>query len=444
MINVVIVGRPNVGKSSLFNRIIRKRKAVVEESSGVTRDRLLKRAEWAGKSFYLTDTGGYVPSMTDRITYMVARQVDLAVDEGDVILFVVDGMEGVTPLDKEIAGLLRKNEKKIILVVNKIDNTRREKNSYDFYKLGFERVFPVSSMHGRGVGDLLDEVVKYIPEKEPYEQNKGIRMAIVGKPNVGKSSFFNKIIEEERVIVDETPGTTRDAIDTDIEFEDEKITLIDTAGIKRKQKMKSDLEYYTFKRAINALLDCDVALVIVDGSVDITRQDKRIISLAYRAAGAVLILLNKMDLIQKEMWNEVMQYFHHELRYIPDVLLVPISAKRGDSVFDSVRIAIDTYKRSSTLFAKKTLRKVVGDAVSELQPRRFGKKKVVVYGSKQVAKNPPCIVFYSNFPRKISSEYRKYLEKSIRKHFSLLGIPLILKFKSKKKKNLLKKGERIG
>jgi GTP-binding protein len=444
MLNVVIVGRPNVGKSSLFNRIIRERKAVVEEVSGVTRDRLLKRTEWGGKSFYLTDTGGYVPSRNDRITSLVAKQVALAVDKGDVILFTVDGMEGITPLDKEIARELRKNEKQVILVVNKIDNAKREKNTYDFYKLGFEKVFPVSGIHSRGVGDLLDEVVKYIHQRISFEESKRIRMAIVGKPNVGKSSFFNKIIEEERVIVDETPGTTRDAVDTDIEFEDEKLTLIDTAGIKRKQKMKTDVEYYTFKRAINALLDCDVALVMVDGSVDITRQDKRIISLAYRAAGGVLILLNKMDLVQKEMWNEVMQYFHHELRYIPDILLLPISAKRGDSVFDSIRIAVDTYKRSSTLFSKKMLRKVIGDAVSELPPKRLGKKRVHVYGSKQVSKNPPCIVVYSNFPGHISSEYRKYLEKNIRKQFLLLGIPLVLKFKTKKKKSLLKRGEKIG
>lgn len=432
MKNIVIVGRPNVGKSSLFNRIIHKRKAVVEELSGVTRDRLLQRAEWGGKSFYLTDTGGYVPSKTDRITSLVAKQVDLAIDEGDVILFTVDAIEGVTALDREIADSLRRNGKNVFLVVNKVDSTKREKLIYDFFKLGFKKVFPVSSIHGRGVAELLDEIVQLIPKEGVEEREERIRLAIIGRPNVGKSSFFNKIINEDRVIVDEKPGTTRDAIDTDLEFEGKKITLIDTAGIRRKPKIKTDVEYYTIKRAIDALLLCNVAMVMVDGSVEITRQDKRLIALSGRTAGCVLILLNKMDLVPKRLWNKVLQYFRNALRYIPYLLTVPISAKTAEGVFDSIRIAIDGYRRSSNPLDNEELNKILKEAVSYKPHKRIGKRKVLITGARQVSKNPPLIIFYTNFPDDISKDYQRYLEKRIRKTFALAGVPIVMKFKKRK------------
>ncbi|OQX54631.1 MAG: ribosome biogenesis GTPase Der, partial [Candidatus Cloacimonas sp. 4484_209] len=339
MKNVVIVGRPNVGKSSLFNRIIRRRKAVVEELPGVTRDRLLHRAEWRGTSFYLTDTGGYIPSKKDKLTSLVSKQVELAIEEGDIILFTLDAKEGVTPLDKEIAISLRKSSKKVFVVVNKVDNKKRQEFIYDFFNLGFDDIFPVSSIHGLGIADLLDKVVDLIKqEQEDVEEIKeGIKIAIVGKPNVGKSSFFNKIINKERVIVDENPGTTRDAIDTELEFEGEKLTLIDTAGIRRKPKIKTDVEYYTVKRAIDSLVLCDVALVMVDGSTDLTRQDKRLITLAGRTAGCVIILLNKIDLVPKRLRKKAVLYFQNVLRYLPYLLLLPISAKNGEGVYDAIR-----------------------------------------------------------------------------------------------------------
>lgn len=440
MKNVVIVGRPNVGKSSLFNRIIHRRKAVVEEMPGVTRDRLLERTEWNDRSFYLTDTGGYVPSKTDRITTLVSKQVDLAIDEGDIILFTVDAIEGVTPLDREIADSLRRNGKNVFLVVNKVDNAKREQVIYSFFKLGFKRVFPVSSIHGRGVAELLDEIVKLIPEERREAPTERIKLAIIGKPNVGKSSLFNRIINEERVIVDEEPGTTRDAIDTDLEFEGEKLTIIDTAGIRRKPRIKTDIEYYTIKRAINALLLCDVAMVMVDGSVEITRQDKRLIALSYRSAGCVIILLNKMDLVPKRLWNDVSRYFHDALPYIPYLLALPISAKRGDGVFDAVRIAIDGYKRSSTLLDNEELNQIIKDAVSYFPHKRIGKKRVFISGCKQVSQNPPQVVFFTNFPDDIAKDYKRYLEKKIREVFPLGGIPLVMKFRARRKRKEGQKG----
>ena len=433
MINVVIVGRPNVGKSSLFNRIINKRKAVVESVSGVTRDRLLQRAEWRGKSFYLTDTGGYIPTKTDRISTLVSQQVDLAIDEGEIILFTVDALEGVTPLDKEIADTLRRSGKKVFLVVNKVDNEQRERVIYDFYKLGFKIIFPVSSIHGRGVAELLDEIAELIVEEKIERDEERIKLAIIGRPNVGKSSLFNRIIDEERVIVDEEPGTTRDAIDTDLIFEDEKVTLIDTAGIRRKPRIDTDLEYYTIKRAINALLVCDAAMVMVDGSVDITRQDKRLIALAGRSAGTVVIILNKMDLVPRKLWNDVIRYFNDALPYMTYLLTVPISAKRGDGVFDAVRITIDAYKRSSIKMDNEVLNGVLRNAVDNFPHKRIGKKKVIFPGASQISRNPPQIVFYTNFPDKISKDYKRYLEKKIRIAYPLSGVPLVLKFLRGKK-----------
>ncbi|TET24180.1 MAG: ribosome biogenesis GTPase Der [Candidatus Cloacimonadota bacterium] len=431
MMNVVIVGRPNVGKSTLFNRIIRQRKAVVEAVSGVTRDRLLQRAEWGGKSFYITDTGGYIPSETDRITTLVAQQVDLAIEDGHIILFTVNEREGLTPLDREIAESLRKNGKIVILVVNKVDNLKREQEMVDFYGLGFKKVFPVSSIHGRGVADLLEEIITLIPEEQSWKENDRTKLAIIGIPNLGKSSFFNRIINEERVIVDEKPGTTRDAIDTEIEFEGEQLTIIDTAGIRRKPRITTDLEYYTIKRAISTLLECDIALVMVDGSVDITRQDKRLIALAGRSAGTIVILLNKMDLVPRKLWNDALHYFRNALVYIPSVLTVPISAKNGDGVFDALRIALDAHTRSSLQMDNQALNELIANAVHRSAPKRVGKKKVYIYGCRQVSRNPPCLVVYTSHPDDITRQYQRYLEKKVREHFSLQGIPLVMKFQKR-------------
>jgi GTP-binding protein len=433
MINVVIVGRPNVGKSSLFNRIIHRRKAVVEPTSGVTRDRLLQRAEWRGKNFFLTDTGGYVPLKSDRVTGLVAKQVDMAIEEGDVILFTVDVTEGITPLDREIADSLRKNGKVVFLVVNKVDSAKREQDVYGFFKLGFKKVFPLSSIHGRGVAALLDEIAETIPPDERGEKEERIKLAIIGKPNVGKSSFFNRIINEERVIVDEKPGTTRDAIDTDVVFEGEKITIIDTAGIRRKPRVETDLEYYSIKRAISALLSCDAAMVLIDGSVEITRQDKRLLALAGRSAGTVVVILNKMDLVPKKMWKDVGIYFHEELSYIQYRLMVPISAKTGEGVSDAVRITIDALKRSAARLDSEKLNQLLKDAVAHNPHKRIGKRKVVFWGCRQVSQSPPHIIVYTNLPEDITKEYRRFIEKKIREIFPLQGIPLVLKFKRSKR-----------
>jgi GTP-binding protein len=433
VINVVIVGRPNVGKSSLFNRIIGGRKAVVEKVAGVTRDRLLERAEWQGREFHLTDTGGYIPSKGGRIDTLVARQVDLAIAEGDIILFVVDARDGITPLDREIAGSLRKNGKCVLLVVNKVDSGKKESDMYEFYRMGFQDVFPVSSIHGRGVADLLDSIVTSIPGEERKKGPKYIQIAIIGKPNVGKSSFFNSVIQEERVIVDEEPGTTRDAIDTNITFESSRIKIIDTAGIRRKPRVTSDLEYYTIKRAFNALKECDVALVMVDGSVEITRQDKRLISLAERSAGAVMVILNKMDLVPRLRWAEVLSYFRDELDYISYLLLVPVSAKESYGVHDALRIAIDTHHRSAMDHDNEILNDIVREAVARAPHKRIGRKKVVFSGCSQSGRNPPRICFYTNLPDDITQEYRRYLEKQIRKRLPLLGIPLLFSFKRSRK-----------
>lgn len=429
MTSVVIVGRPNVGKSSLFNRIIRGRKAVVEEVPGVTRDRLLERAEWQGKEFHLTDTGGYVPSRGDKIDVLVAKQVDLAITEGDIILFVVDARDGITAIDREIATSLRKNGKPVFLVVNKVDSGKGESSMYQFYQLGFRDVFAVSSIHGRGVGDLLDGILPLISGAKNRRGERFVELAIIGKPNVGKSSFFNAIIEEERVIVDETPGTTRDAIDTEITFEGVKVRLIDTAGIRRKPRVTTDLEYYTVKRAINALRECDVALVMVDGSVDITRQDKRLIALAERSAGAVLVILNKMDLVPRQQWQDVLNYFRQELNYLSYLLLVPVSAKESYGVHDALRIAVDTYRRSALKMDNERLNAILKDATTRAPHKRIGKKRVHFFGCRQVSSNPPRIACYTNRPDDITSEYQRYLEKRLREEMSLIGIPLLISFK---------------
>ncbi len=433
---VAIVGRPNVGKSTLFNRIIGERDAIVDPKSGVTRDRHYGSAEWNGRRFTIIDTGGYVPDSDDVFETAIREQVQIAIEEADVIVFVVDAVTGVTPMDIEIAKILRRSKKKVILAVNKIDNEKLEAHLLQFYELGLGEPFAISALHGRKVGDFLDEVVRDFPEEteELIEENKNqIKVAIVGQPNVGKSSFVNAILGENRVIVSDMPGTTRDSIDTVFEYNGTEFVLIDTAGLKKRSKIKESIEFYSAVRALKAIERCDVAVVMLDATCGLERQDLRIIGEAADLKKGIIIAVNKWDLIEKDS-NTALEYEHalrSRLNVFDYVPILFISAKTRKRVFKVLELAKVVNDERNKRIKTSELNRVLFPIVKETPPPAVSGKEIKIKYVTQVKASPPVFAFFANFPDDIPEHYKRFLENKIREHFGFVGVPLTIVFKKK-------------
>lgn len=433
-LTVAIVGRPNVGKSTLFNRIVGRRVSIVDDKPGVTRDRIYGQSEWNGRKFTIIDTGGVEPASKDIILSQMRRQVEFAIDTADVIIFLVDSKDGMTPADQDIATILRKSGKPVILTVNKVDNFDDITQHYEFYGLGFDDPIFISASHGLAVGDLLDKVVSLKPDDtEDEEEEDVIHVAVVGRPNVGKSSLVNSILGEERVIVSDIPGTTRDAIDTRIEVDGKKITIIDTAGMRRKSRVNEDIEFYSNVRALGAVDRSDVVLIVLDATQEIAEQDKRIAGLAHEGGKASIFVVNKWDLVEKDAFtmNEFRENIRKEFSFMTYAPIVFISAKTGQRVpriLELINFVMDQY----TLRVKtRLLNELVEEVTAIVEPPSFKGKKLKVYYATQTGIKPPTFVFFINDIKLFHFSYVRYLENKIRETFGLEGTPVIIKGRPK-------------
>ncbi len=431
---VAIVGRPNVGKSTLFNRLAGTRISIVEDEPSITRDRIYADAEWLDNQFKLIDTGGIETDADEKIKSMVKRQSELAIEEAGYILFMVDGREGLTALDEQIAQMLRKSNKEVFVVVNKIEDFKTmQKKVWEFYSLGFEVVVPISADHGKNLGDLLDHVISGFEDEESQPEEDIIDIAIVGKPNVGKSSLINYLVGQERVIVSETPGTTRDAIDTTIEFNDVKYNLIDTAGLRRKANVHNDIEYYSNIRAIRAIERADGVLMMIDAQEGVTNQDKKISGYAHDAGKAIVLAINKWDLIDADSdemarYRDEVYYNLKFLNYAPISFMSALTGKRIEEVLDLLEYSVD---QSTKRIKTGLLNEVITEAVQLREPPTKKSKQLKIYYCSQVGVKPPTFVFFVNNPDLMHFAYERYLKNSIRENFGFIGSPIIIKIKQR-------------
>ena len=431
---VAIVGRPNVGKSTLFNRLLEQRKAIVEDIPGVTRDRQYGIADWNGKNFYVIDTGGFVPESEDVFEKEIAKQVEVAVEEASVIVFIVDVETGVTHLDDSMADILRRATKPVLLVVNKVDNSERLIEASEFYSMGFEKIFFISSISGSGTGELLDEIAAQIKDDFEPEEEKGIpKFAIIGQPNVGKSSLLNALIGEERTIVSEIAGTTRDTIHTRYKLYQKDFILIDTAGIRRKAKVHEDLEFYSVIRAIKAMDEADVCMVMLDAEKGIAAQDLSIFSLATRKGKGVVVLVNKWDLVEKST-NTAKEYeknLKQRLAPFNDVPILFISAKEKTRIFKSIEVALQVYDNRQRKVATAQLNEVILKAIESYHPPVVRGHPVKIKYVTQLPTVVPSFAFFCNFPDDVKTPYKNYLENKLREHFDFTGVPVRIFFRKK-------------
>ncbi|MCC0691141.1 ribosome biogenesis GTPase Der [Clostridioides sp. ZZV14-6387] len=434
---VAVVGRPNVGKSTIFNKFAGKRISIVENTPGVTRDRIFAEVEWLDKYFTLVDTGGIEPDSEDIILSQMRSQAMLAMDMSHVILFIVDGKAGITAADKEIAQLLRKTKKPVILVVNKIDSQSQFDNIYDFYELGFGTPFAVSGANSMGFGDLLDEIVENFPAGLDTEYEEDIiRVAITGKPNAGKSSILNKILGEERVIVSPIAGTTRDAIDTYFEKNGQKFLLIDTAGLRRKSKIYETIEKYSVIRAMSAVDRADVVLIVIDALEGVTEQDTKVAGIAHDEGKGCIFVINKWDLIEKD--NKTMSNYTKDIKekfpfmmYAPIVFVSAKTNQRMNKILDTVEYVSNEHsKRIST----SALNEVIGEAVMLNQPPSDKGRRLKIYYGTQTDIRPPKITLFINDKDLTHFSYQRYLENKIRENFGFEGTSIKFEYRQKNKK----------
>jgi GTPase len=431
---VAIVGRPNVGKSTFFNRLLEQRKAIVEDTPGVTRDRQYGIADWNGKNFYVIDTGGFVPDSVDVFETEIRKQVQVAVNEASAILFVVDAATGMTDLDDAMADVLRRSTKPVYLVVNKVDNNERLLEASEFYSLGFEKVFFISAISGSGTGDLLDEVTGLIEEDSEFEEEQGLpKFAIIGQPNVGKSSLLNALVGEERTIVSDIAGTTRDTIHTRYKLFQKDFVLIDTAGIRRKAKVHEDLEFYSVIRAIKALDEADVCLLILDAEKGITAQDLTIYSLAAKKGKGLVVLVNKWDLVAKET-NTAKEYekeLKQRMAPFNDVPILFISAKEKTRIFKGIEVGLEVYENRKRKIPTAQLNDIMLKAIESYHPPVVRGNPVKIKYITQLPTVVPSFAFFSNFPDDIKTPYKNYLENKLRENFSFTGVPVRIFFRKK-------------
>ena len=433
---VAVVGRPNVGKSTFFNRVVGKRVSIVEDTPGVTRDRIYAEAEWSGVHFALIDTGGIEPDSKDIILSQMREQAETAMDTSDVILFMVDGKEGMTSADREVASMLMKTGKNVILAVNKVDKKDLPDDFYDFYELGLGEPIPISAANMLNLGDLLDRIVESFPEGAGTEEEDEIKIAMIGKPNVGKSSLINKLLGENRVIVSPIAGTTRDSIDTPFEKDGEKYLLIDTAGIRRKSKVNESIEKFSVIRAVAAIERCDVCLLMIDAQEGVTEQDKKIAGIAHEAGKGIVVVVNKWDLIEKETntMNDFKKEIARELTfmsYAPSVFISALTGQRVDNV-----IAMAKYVAENRAMRVPTgqLNSLVTDAMMMKQPPSDKGKRLKIYFVTQVGAKPPLFSFKVNSRPLMHFSYARYLENKIREGFGFEGTSLKFVFREKGEK----------
>lgn len=431
---VSIVGRPNVGKSTIFNRLIGSRKAIVDDQYGVTRDRHYGESFWNGREFNVIDTGGYLPNETDVMIQGIREQVHIAIEESDVILFVVDTEAGITSLDQSVAQMLRQEEKPVLLVANKADNKERELNATEFYSLGFEELYPISAVSGRGTGDLMDELVKLLPEEKNEPEISIPKLTVVGRPNVGKSSFINALLDDERCIVTDIPGTTRDSINSKLIYNEKEYILIDTAGLRKKAKVKENVEFYSTVRTDRALKECDVALIMLDAMRGFEEQDKRILREAAKYNKGIVIVLNKWDLVPDKDTNihkEFEEYVYSRvpmMKYIPIVSISALHRKRIHKVID---VADKVLKERKKTIKTSDLNNFIERILKEKPlPVRRGVPLKIKYGT-QVKSNPPVFKFFMNKPEELPASYRRFIENKIRDEYKFTGVPITMRFVEK-------------
>ncbi|MGM0499156.1 MAG: ribosome biogenesis GTPase Der [Bacillota bacterium] len=432
---VAIVGRPNVGKSTLFNRLVGGRRAIVEGEPNVTRDRIYGETEWLGKKFNVIDTGGIVLHDNDKIKNQIKYQAEVAMEEADIILFVVDSRTGMTGVDEDIAQLLYRTNKEIILVVNKVEDfSNQEEIGWEFYSLGFGDPFLISAEHGKNTGELLDEVISKLPEAEDDEiSEEKINIAVIGKPNVGKSSLVNHLLGKERVIVSDMPGTTRDAVDTLIKWKDVEFNFIDTAGLRRKSKVKEDVEYYSNLRALRSVDRSDAVLMMIDAQHGITDQDKKIAGYAHDEGKAMVIAINKWDLMEKdsktmERYTDEVYYQLKFLNYVPVTYISALTGERIDELLSLLEFVVD---QSNLRIKTGILNEVITEAVQLREPPSRKGKRLKIYYASQVGIKPPTFVFFVNDPNLMHFAYQRYLENILREAFGYVGNPLQFKLKQR-------------
>jgi GTP-binding protein len=430
---VAVVGRPNVGKSTLFNRVIGRRVAIVDDRPGVTRDRNFARAEWAGRDFFIVDTGGIIEGSDVPMDRAIRAQAMAAVAEADVILFVVDGKTGVHPLDEQIAGVLRKADKPVIVVVNKLDNLPTEQGHHDFWLLGMGDPFPLSAASGKGSGTLLDRVVAAMPDAAAGEQDEGqIRVAVVGKPNVGKSSFVNRLLGEERVVVSEEAGTTRDPVDTPFAYHGRTLVFVDTAGLRRQSKVTDSLEYYSAIRTERVVHEADVCIILVDASEEeLHAQDVRIATTAWDAGKGLILIANKWDLVEKET-NTAPQWEKKVRERIPFLQWVPIvftSALTGQRVRKCLDLVLEVQEERNRRVDTSEVNRVLERLIDRQQAPHFRGRAIKIRYATQVSVAPPTFAIFTNYPKEIPEHYIRYLHNGFREAWTFMGTPLRLRLR---------------
>lgn len=434
---VAIVGRPNVGKSTFFNRIVGQRISIVEDTPGVTRDRLYADAEWCGHSFTLIDTGGLEIKSEDVMWSHIRAQAQIAVETADVIVFMLDGKTGLTHEDYEVAAYLRKSRKPILLVVNKLDNNEQHL-LYDFYELGLGEPIGISAGQAKGLGDVLDEIVKLTGKYETEEKEEALKIAVVGKPNAGKSSLVNKLLGYDRVIVSDIAGTTRDAIDTRIKIGDKEYILIDTAGIRRKRSVEEDLEQYSVMRSLGAVRRADVCLIVIDSSEELSEQDVKIAGYVHEQGKPSVVVMNKWDVVEKDTYTieKYNRKLKEELKFMDYFIPTYVSAKTGKRVDNLIKFAERAYENASRRVSTGLLNDVLREAILTNEPPSKNGKRLKIYYVTEVSANPPTFVIFVNDDTLMHFSYRRYLENALRRSFDFEGTPIRLIIRNKNEKDL--------
>ena len=430
---VAIVGRPNVGKSTLFNRFTEERRAIVDDVPGVTRDRVFGTVEWSGRTFSLVDTGGFIQDSTDRIEAAVREQVHIAIDEADVLLFVVDVKSGITDLDEQMAVILRKGRKPVITLVNKADNEELRWETSSFYQLGLGEVYGVGALNGIGTGDLLDAVVEALPEKNLAEPDDRLRIAIIGRPNVGKSLLTNALLGKNRSIVTEISGTTRDAIDSPLKYHGREVVLVDTAGLRKRTRISENIEFYAHLRTERAIETCDVAVLLIDATDDMQAQDIRVLKAAERLNKGLVIGINKWDLIEKET-NTAKEFetrIRDRLKTLEYVPVITISAKTKQRTWKLLDKVLEVEANRRVRVTTSKLNDALLPAIAKHHPGLYRGRRVKINYMTQVREWPPVFNFFCNHPQGVKEPYRRFLENKIREHYGFEGVPLTLVFKAK-------------